>query len=170
MKHRGIIAMLAAVLAIGAAWTVTTQAQPGPDRARTWRAYGGTVGMRGLGLPGLRQLDLTDAQVEQIRTIQQSHRDEGRQIAERMRTAQRELNAAAEGTTVDEPTIRARADALAAALADSTLHRAKVNAEIFSVLSTEQQEQLKTLRAAAEARMKQRAAERQQRRRQFQVR
>jgi protein CpxP len=121
-------------------------------------------GPGGLGLPGLRQLDLSDAQREQIRTIHESHREEGRQIAERTRTAQHELNLASQGTAVDEAAIRARANDLAAAIADGTIHRAKVNAEIFNVLTAEQQQKLETLRAEMQERMKNRATERGQRR------
>jgi Spy/CpxP family protein refolding chaperone len=167
MKQRGIIAAaLAAILLAGAAITVT--AQPGPQGPRMGMGRGpggpGLMAGRGFGLPGLRQLDLTDAQKEQIRNIHQSHREGAQQVAERTRTAQRELNLAADGPTVDEAAIRAKADALAAAIADGTIHRAKVNAEIFNVLTSEQQEKLKAFRAEAQERMKNRAAERRQRR------
>jgi protein CpxP len=121
-------------------------------------------GPGGFGLPGLRQLDLSDAQKEQIRAIQESHRDEGRLIAERTRTAQRDLNLAAEGTVVDESNIRAKANALAAVIADGTIHRAKVNAEIFNVLTSEQQQKLEAFRAEMQERMKNRATERGERR------
>jgi protein CpxP len=171
MNHRRILAaVVAAALAMGAVITVSAQPQPVPEGPRMGmqRGPGGsglTRGPRaGFWLRGLRQLDLTDAQRDQIRNIQQSHRDEGRQIAQRLRTAQRELRQAGETMPVDEAAIRSKADALAAALVESTLHRAKVQAEIFNVLTPEQQEKLKAFRAAQEERMKQRAAQRQQRR------
>jgi periplasmic protein CpxP/Spy len=164
MKQRGFIAaVMAAVLLTGAAITVTAQppsGSPGP-RANIGRGPGGPGGF---GFPGLRQLDLTEAQRDQIRTIHESHRQEGQQIGERMRTAQRELNEAAEGPVVDEANIRTKANAVAAAMADRTIHRAKVNAEIFNVLTSEQQEKLKTLRAEAQERMKNREGQRRERR------
>jgi Spy/CpxP family protein refolding chaperone len=49
-------------------------------------------------------------------------------------------------------------------MADGTIHRAKVNAEIFNVLTSEQQEKLKTLRAEAQERMKNREGQRRERR------
>lgn len=169
MKQRGFIAaVVAAFLLAGAAVTVTAQPpQPGPQAPRIGRGPGGPGpmgGRGGFGLPGLRQLDLTDAQKEQIRNIHQSHRDEAQQIAERTRTAQRELNLASEGTVVNESDIRAKANVLAAAIADQTIHRAKVNAEIFNVLTSEQQEKLKAFRTEMQERMKNRAEQRRERR------
>jgi protein CpxP len=171
MNHRRILAaVLAASLGVGTMITVSAQPQPAPERPRMemQRGPGGFGPMRGpragFGLRGLRQLDLTDAQREQIRNIRQSHREEGRTIAERLRTAQRELRQAGDVMTVDEAAIRSKAEALAAALTDSTLHRARVQAEIYNVLTPEQQEKLKAFRAAQEERMKQREARRQQRR------
>ena len=115
---------------------------------------GGPGGPGGFGLPGLRELDLSDAQKEQIKTIQQSHRDEVQQIGERTRTAQRAIDQAANGTSVDEATIRSQSTALAAAIADGAILRAKVNAEIFNVLTAEQQQKLTELRAQMAERMK----------------
>ena len=168
MKQRGFIAaILAATLLAGAAVSVTAQPQPsqqGPKMGRGAGGPGAMGGRGGFGLPGLRQLDLSDAQKEQIRNIAESHREESRQIAERTRTARRALNQASEGTVVNETDIRAKASDLATAIADGTIHRAKVNAEILNVLTAEQQEKLKALRAQMQERMKNRAAERQQRR------
>lgn len=170
MRQRGFIAaVVAAVFLAGAAASVVAQPQAGPhvQQGPRMRGPGGPGGMRGpggFGLPGLRQLDLSDAQKEQIRAIQESHRDEGRLIAERTRTAQRDLNLAAEGTVVDESNIRAKANALAAVIADGTIHRAKVNAEIFNVLTSEQQQKLEAFRAEMQERMKNRATERGERR------
>lgn len=167
MKQRGFVAAaLAAVLLTGAAM-VAAQPEAGRQGPPPGMGRGpghGMGGPGGFGFPGLRQLELTDAQRDQIRTIHQSHREEAQQIGERMRTAQRELDQAAEGQQVDEATIRAKASALAAVIADGTIHRAKVNAEIFNVLTAEQQEKLKTLRTQAEERMKNREERRRERR------
>jgi Spy/CpxP family protein refolding chaperone len=167
MKQRGMIAaVLAVTLLAGAAASVTAQPPAGEPGQRMGRGPGGG-GMGGpgrLGFPGLRQLDLTEAQREQVRNIHQSHREEGRQIAERTRAAQRELNLASEGTVVNESDIRTKANALAAAIADGTIHRAKVNAEIYNVLTAEQQQKLRELRTQMQERMKNRAQQRQQRR------
>jgi periplasmic protein CpxP/Spy len=162
MKQRALVAAaVAAVLLAGAAVGVMAQPQSGSQGPRMGMQRGpggpGAMGGRGgFGLPGLRQLDLSDAQKEQIRNIQQAHRDEARQLAQRTQAAQRELNLAAEGTGVDEANIRDKANALAAVVADRTIHRAKVNAEIFNVLTSEQQEKLREFRAQMQERMKNR--------------
>jgi Spy/CpxP family protein refolding chaperone len=75
-----------------------------------------------------------------------------RQIAERTREAQRGLDAAAQGTAVDEADVRAKSTALASALADGAIFRAKVNAEIVGVLTPEQQQKLTELRTQREQR------------------
>jgi protein CpxP len=165
MRQRGFIAaVVAAFLLAGAAVAVTAQPQPGPQGPRMGRGPGGPGpmgGRVGFGLPGLGQLDLTDAQKEQIKNIRESHRDEARQIAERTRTAERDLNLASEATVVDEADIRAKANVFAAAIAEGSIHRAKVNAEIFNLLTAEQQEKLTALRAQMQERMKNRAGQRQ---------
>jgi protein CpxP len=111
-------------------------------------------GRGGFGLPGLRELDLTDAQKEQIKTIHESHRTEVEQIAQRTRDAQRAIDQAANGNSVDEATIRSHSTTLAAAIADGAILRGKVNAEIFSVLTAEQQQKLNEFRAQMQERSK----------------
>lgn len=162
MKQRGFIAAIAAALLItGAAVSVAYgQQRPQRDQATEGRRgpggpggrMGGPGGPGGFGFPGLRELDLTDAQKEQVRTIQQSHRDEVQQIAERTRTAQRAIDQAANGTSIDEAAIRTQSQALAAAIADGAILRAKVKAEIFNVLTAEQQQKLNELRAQMQER------------------
>ena len=161
MKHRGFLAaIVAAVVMTGVAASVAAhqqQQQRGPaveGRRGPGGRMGGPGGPGGFGLPGLRELDLTDAQKEQVRTIQQSHRDEVQQIAERTRTAQRAIDQAANGPSIDEAAIRTQSQALAAAIADGAVLRAKVNAEIFGVLTAEQQQKLNELRAQRQERWK----------------
>ena len=154
MKQRGFVAaVFAAVLVTGITVSVVAQPPGGPGGPQHGMRRGGPMGgPRGIGLPGLRQLELSDTQREQIRTISQSHRDEMRQIAERTREAQRALDAATDGSAVNEADIRARSTALAAALGDGAILRAKINAEIIGVLTAEQQQKLTELRAQREQR------------------
>jgi protein CpxP len=95
---------------------------------------------------GLRGLDLSDAQKEQVRTIMDSHKDEFQQIGTRMRDAQRAFAEATRADTIDEAAIRAKATAVAAVMADEAILRAKVHGEVAGILTAEQQEQLKTRR------------------------
>jgi protein CpxP len=166
MKQRGFIAAVtAAVLITGAAVSVAYGHQ-GPQQGQTegrrgpggpggrMGGPGGPGGPGGFGLVGLRELDLSDAQKAQIKTIQQSHRDEVQQIGERTRTAQRAIDQAANGSSINEAAIRAQSTALAAAIADGAILRAQVNAEIFNVLTAEQQQKLNEFRAQMQERMK----------------
>jgi Spy/CpxP family protein refolding chaperone len=160
MKQRGFIAAIAAAALITGAAVSAAYGQQGPQRDQAAEGrrgpggpggpggrMGGPGGPGGFGLPGLRELDLSDTQKEQIRTIQQSHRDQVQQIGERTRTAQRAIDQAANGTAVDEAAIRTQSTALAAAIADGAILRAKVNAEIFNLLTAEQQQKLNEFRA-----------------------
>ena len=150
MRQRGFTAAIVAAVLITGFSIGFAQDQPQPRQGQAE----GRRGPGGFGLPGLRQLDLSDAQKEQIRTIQQSHRTEVQSIAERTRTAQRAIDQAANGTSVDEATIRSQSTALATAIADGAILRAKVNAEIFNVLTAEQQQKLNEHRAQMQERMK----------------
>lgn len=155
MTYRGFIAaVVAAVFVTGAAVTVIRAQDPpqGPPRGGMRMGPGPGFGpmMGPAGLPGLGELDLTDAQKQQVKSISDSHRQEFEQIAERTRTAQRALDQAAEAG--DESAVRARATDLAGAIADGAILRTKVQSEILAILTAEQQQKLKDFRAQIEQR------------------
>ena len=114
---------------------------------------GGPMG--GTMLPGLGQLNLTDAQKEQVRTAAQSHRDAFKAISDRAIAAHEALNDAVTADTMDETAIRAKAADVAAVELDAALLRAKVHAEAFALLTPEQQAKAKQLRAEGKGRIKQ---------------
>ena len=125
------------------------------------RGPGGGPGMRGPGGPmgfgpGFRELDLTDDQKAQLKTIGESHRDEFRAAGEKVRAAREGLRALVEADTIDESAIRAKSAEIAAAEADMTILNAKVRRESLQVLTSEQQTKLKELRAARQSQVKQR--------------
>ena len=140
---------------------------PGPGGPRGFGGPGGPGGPMGLlgelG-PGLRALELTDAQREQIRGIAKTHEAEFREIGERLRTAHEGVNALITADTVDEAAIRARSGEVAVVEADAAVMRAKVHQEVFSVLTAEQQAKARELRAQMQERMKQRMESRKDRR------
>ncbi len=156
MNRRSLAAAaIAAMVLTGVAVTLTAQPpQGGPGAGSRAGRMAGPGGPGGFGLPGLRQLDLSDTQQDQIRAITQSHRDEMRQLGERVNEAQRALDTATESGTVDEADIRSKSTALAAALADAAILRAKVNAEIVGVLTAEQQQKLREFRTQMQERRK----------------
>lgn len=185
MKRLTTRTMLSAGLALALAAGVTgasVAAQgDGPGRGegqRMMRPGGpggpGGPGMRGpgmrrqgLGLP-LGQLELSDAQREQLRAITGSHATSFLAIQERLRTARRALNDAVTGEAFDEATVRQRAADLAAIEADAVVLRAQVYQEAFAILTPEQQQKARDLRAAAQTQERGEGRQQRQQRRQGQ--
>jgi periplasmic protein CpxP/Spy len=125
----------------------------GPGRGGRMGGPGGPMGM----LPMLaRELNITDAQKAQIKTIADSHRDEWKALADRARTAHEGLQQAVTADAVDEGLIRQRSAEVAAVEADMAVARARTHAEVFQLLTPEQKTQAKTLQSTREERMKQR--------------
>ena len=120
----------------------------------------------------LHALELTEAQREQVRTILQSHRDEGRALAEKAQTAMETLRKATEGT-LDEGAASQAGQGVGAVIAEAAVLRAKVRTEVLAVLTPEQQaeaQKLQAQRAKRAEQFKQRAQQRIQQRRQQQPR
>jgi protein CpxP len=145
MTKRVLIAAgLAAALISGSALALAQPPQgpgPGPHMGRG----GPGPGMGGPMLEfGLRGLDLTDSQKEQVKSIVDSHKDELRQVGEKMRQAHEAFNQATMADTIDESAIRAQTAAVASAMADEAILHAKVRTEVHAILTAEQLEQLKT--------------------------
>jgi periplasmic protein CpxP/Spy len=130
-------------------------AGPGGPGGRGGR-MGGPGGPMGM-MPMLaRELNVTDAQKAQIKTIADSHRDEWNALADRARTTHEALQQAVTADTVDEGLIRQRSAEVAAVDADMAVARARVHAEVFQILTPEQKAQAKTLQSTFAERMKQR--------------
>ena len=112
---------------------------------------GGPFGMFG---PGLRGLDLTDAQREQVKAIMESHRDEQKAAGDKMMAARKALHEAIAAETFNEAAIRAAAGEVGAAEADAAVLQAKIHGEVFAILTPEQVKKAKELRSEMENRMK----------------
>jgi len=143
MSRRVLIAAsLITMFAAGSAVAIVEAAQGGGGLAPLGRPVRGgpRVVARQLGLGGI---ELTDAQLEQIRSIAQAHRVEFQQASRRVRQAQRALRPAIAADAIDETAIRARSGDVAAALADAAVLRARVRGEVLGILTPEQQQELK---------------------------
>ena len=119
-----------------------------------------------LGLP-LGRLNLSDAQRQQIRSIQQQRAPQLRTLQGKVADAMEAQRRAALTVPLNEQAIRTAARDVATAQADLAVERGKVYNEVFSVLTPDQQDRVRMLQAQAEARMKERrerAAQRQPRR------
>ena len=149
VTQRTKIAALVAALGLTAGLAVAVSAQPhGPGG-------GEHRGMHG-GFAGLRQLGLSDAQRQDVRRIVELHKAERHAIGQRLREARRAQEDAVRAVPVDEAAVRARSAELAKVEADAAVLHAKVHAEIYNVLTPEQQEKARALRAEREARQEQR--------------
>jgi len=111
----------------------------------------------------LGRLDLSDAQKEQVRTIVESHRDELGALGQRGMNARQALDAAVMAEVFDEGAIRTAAAEVGAVEADMAVARARISAEVYQILTADQQAKLKELRAQMRERMESRRERRQAR-------
>ena len=154
-------ALGAAILTVGvgAAAIAVAGGQPGPGIERRgpdgFFGFGqGGPGGRGRGGPGrggplaglpLRELNLSEAQREQGRAVTESHQAEMKAVGDRAMTARQALQAATTSPSFDEAAVRARAAELAAVEADFAVVRARIFADVFQILTPEQQAKVKEL-------------------------
>jgi len=151
-------AAMAAMLATGA----TSYAQgPGFGRRGGGPGAPGGFGGPGIALP-LRDLNLTEAQQQQVRDIRERHRDDSQQIGERLRTAMAAQRKAVEATPVNESLIRSTVQELAEVQADAAIAQAHARSEILSILTADQRAQLSKLQAERQSRAQQFRQNRQQ--------
>ncbi len=120
----------------------------GPGGPAGGRFGGGRFG--GADLP-LRQLDVSDAQRQQIRAILDKAREEARPSAERLRTAAEARRTAMEAVPVNEGQIRQTTQALAAAEAEVAIARAHARADVLAQLTPDQQQKLRQLQQSRRA-------------------
>jgi protein CpxP len=106
----------------------------------------------GLRAFALGRLDLSDEQRTKVRAIMDAHQEELRSIGERQRTASQALRQAETAETLDEGLVRVRAAELAAVEADAAVARARLHAEVFQVLTPEQQTRAREMQSRMEER------------------
>lgn len=168
--------VLVATLALTAATMHAGQPGPGGPGGRGGfgrfggqgpQGPGGPMGgapMLGLPRPLAAQLNLSDAQREQIRGIMQQHRNEAEQLGQRLGAAERALHQAVQAEAFDETAIRAAAADAATARTDMAVFQGRVHADVYQVLTPEQQAKARELKAQMEQRGQERAKRMQERR------
>jgi protein CpxP len=147
------IVVTAGIVAVMAGGAVAIFAQGGPGRGA------GAFGPGGRGFAAgfaLGQLDLSDAQKQQVRDIMQRHRQQSQPVMDRLQQAMQAQRAAINAVPVNEAAVRQAAAALAAVQADMAVDQARMHADIFSILTVEQQEKAKQLEAQGQARAQER--------------
>jgi protein CpxP len=124
---------------------------------------GGGRGRMGPGL-ALQALNLTDAQRAQVREIRERFSEQGKALSQRLRAAADKQRQAIETLPVNETLITSATQDMTQAQVDVAIQEARLHAEVWSVLTPEQQAQATKLRAERKARMEARRQEFQQRR------
>ena len=153
VRHSRSLAAAALVASVVVGGVVVSAQRPG---------FGPGSRQRQVGL-ALRGLELTDAQREQVRQLTVQHREQTRTLLERLQTAQEARRKAVEAIPFSEPQIRTAAQALAEVETELAVQQARLQADVYALLTPEQQSRLQTMRAERDARMKQRMGRLQQR-------
>ena len=161
LRFVGLSAVVAA-LVIGGALAHAQTPQGGGPRGR-----GPGVGLRGPGAGlALRALDLTEAQREQIRQLTQQNREQLRGLTDRMRAAQDARRRAVEAVPFNESQVRAAMQDLAQVEADFAVAEARLQSDVYALLTSDQQQRLQKMRAERQARLNERQKRFQERRQQ----
>jgi Spy/CpxP family protein refolding chaperone len=151
--RKGVGWVLGSALVIAVIGTgVHAQAPAGPAAGGLGRrggpmARGGPMGPGAvLDLP-LPQLNLTDQQRDQVKTILDSHQDELKMLGDREASARQALERSVAADAIDEGAIRQHAADLGAVQADMAVERAHIRAEVMQILTPDQQKQAKAIEA-----------------------
>ena len=119
------------------------------------------------GLP-LQALNLTEAQQDQIKQLTQQSRQQNQNVGEQLRSAMEAQRKAVETIPVDEGLIRSTTQALVDTQTEMAIHQARLRSEIFTVLTPDQQAQVRKLQAERNQRAQQPRQRGQQRQKQGQ--
>jgi protein CpxP len=111
----------------------------------------------------LREIELTDAQRDQVRQLMEQQRESSRALFERAQAARIAQRQAIDAIPFSEPAVRAAMAASAEIEEDLAVQEARLQSEIYGLLTSEQQQQLQKIRADREARMKEQLARPRQR-------
>jgi protein CpxP len=122
--------------------------------------FGGRGG-RGFG-PGLalNELNLTDAQREQVREIRDRYQEQIQTLSRSLGDLAAKQRQAIETVPVNETLITSATQDMTQAQVEVAIQEARINADIWSVLTAEQQATATKLRAERKAQMEQRRQER----------
>lgn len=104
----------------------------------------------------LKQLNLTDAQRQQVREILQSSQLDFRAVMRNYLAARKELKDAIRANPDDEDTIRARSAQVGSAMTEVTVKRAQLRSQITKVLTPGQQQQWNQFEQKQEDRLQER--------------
>ena len=147
-----LTAVLAGLLAGGVVFA------QGPGRRGGPGGFGGPGGPVRPGEPGglpLQALNLTDTQQDQVKQLIQQYRTQNQNVGEQLRSAMEAQRKAVETLPVDEGQIRSTTQALIEAQTEMAIQQARLRSEIFALLTSDQQAQVRKLQAERNQRAQQ---------------
>jgi Spy/CpxP family protein refolding chaperone len=152
IQYRFLIAAAAVLLgtAIANSQTADTQPPPPPMRAHVHGFGPGPMGFFA------KELNLTDEQKAQAKTILQKDRATVKPLMQQSHEIELQMRQSAEGTTYDEAKVQGLATQKAQIEAQLDVQRTKIHNQLFQILTPEQQSKMKELEAQHEAHMQER--------------
>ena len=111
---------------------------PAPQK-HEWRHHGAMFWHE------LKQLDLTDAQKQQVKQIMQSNRQNLRSIEKDMLTARKDIATTMFANPNDEAALRSKAAAISNAITAQIMNHAQLLSQISKILTPDQQQKLNQL-------------------------
>ena len=144
-----IVALMTFVMWEGLGYEVHAQGRGGPPGSRG-EMRGGRAGSPAGMLP-LRQLDLTDAQRQEVRAIFDQNQSMLRATGEQLGRSKQALNEVVTSDWVNEFEIRARAETLGLAEGEAAVVRADLYVQLWRVLTPAQQARVQEIEAEMKA-------------------
>jgi protein CpxP len=132
--HKAAVTITIATVLLSIVWVVAAAKNPDGGH-RGYRGGNLTNDMRGM----LSHLDLTDEQREEVRSLMHDSRDQAEQAGTQMDGLKTEVMDLVRTNGFDEPQIRILLETKSPQIIDLMLLRIKAMAEIYAVLTPEQQ-------------------------------
>jgi periplasmic protein CpxP/Spy len=151
IRFRLLVAALAVMLGGAIAKSQTADAAapaPPPPHDHAW-GMGGPM----MGFP-LKQLDLSDAQREQIKDVMHKEHSTMKPLMQQLHEMQQQLKQYSEGT-YNEAKVQAVVAQQAQTLVQLKVQETRVHNEVFQLLTPDQQAKMKEIEASREAHMQQ---------------
>jgi protein CpxP len=154
-------------LAIAVPFAIAQSKDAGGQRQRhgemreQGRRGGGFGRMGRMGGPAFRNLDLTDAQKAQMKSIRESHRQSVQPLMEQIRAKRQEIRQASADGTFNEAVAAQKLSEIAPLEAKLMGERTKLHQEMLSVLTAEQKAKLEQQREQRKSRWAERRGNKQ---------
>jgi len=149
LRFRFLVAALAVVMGAAIAKSQTADATaPTPAHEHGWGMHSHRMGFP------FRQLDLTDAQHEQVKAVMQKEHSTMKPLMLQVHQMQTQLKQYSEGT-YDDAKVQALVAQQAQTLVQLKVQETRIHSEIFQLLTPDQQAKLKEIEANREAHMQQ---------------